>query len=136
MASSALSGPTERLKGFAPRVGAPALFLLDEFAALGRLEAVERAMGLMAGYGLQLWPILQDMGQETTGYQTESYRPGDPPSIGNTLTGRDLLTPDEIMQLRPENQLLRVQGQATAVAQKLRYFADAEFNGLYEPQDA
>ena len=76
------------------------------------------------------------MGQETTGYQTESYRPGDPPSISNNLTGRDLLTPDEIMQLRPENQLLRVQGQATAVAQKLRYFADAEFNGLYEPQDA
>lgn len=37
----------------------PALFLLDEFAALGRLEAVERAMGLMAGHGLQLWPILQ-----------------------------------------------------------------------------
>lgn len=42
---------------------APTLFLLDEFAALGRLEAVERAMGLMAGYGLQLWPILQDMSQ-------------------------------------------------------------------------
>ena len=41
----------------------PILFLLDEFAALGRLEAVERAMGLMAGYGLQLWPILQDMSQ-------------------------------------------------------------------------
>ena len=41
----------------------PALFLLDEFAALGRLEPVERAMGLMAGYGLQLWPILQDMHQ-------------------------------------------------------------------------
>ena len=174
MASSALSGPTERLKGFEPRVGGPALFLLDEFAALGRLEAVERAMGLMAGYGLQLWPILQDMGQlkdlygeragtfianagvqqvfgvndfetakwlsqmmgqETTGYQTESYRPGDPPSIGNNLTGRDLLTPDEIMQLRPENQLLRVQGQAAAVAQKLRYCADREFDGLFVPQD-
>ena len=41
----------------------PVLFLLDEFAALGRLEQVERAMGLMAGYGLQLWPILQDMHQ-------------------------------------------------------------------------
>ncbi|WP_336886657.1 TraM recognition domain-containing protein [Loktanella sp. M215] len=24
---------------------------------------MERAMGLMAGYGLQLWPILQDMSQ-------------------------------------------------------------------------
>ncbi len=30
------------------RLKAPTLFLLDEFAALGRLEAVERAMGLMA----------------------------------------------------------------------------------------
>ena len=159
--------PSQRLK-------TPTLFLLDEFAALGRLEAVERAMGLMAGYGLQLWPILQDMsqlkdlygeragtfianagvqqvfgvndfetakwlsqmmGQETTGYQTDSFKPGDAPSISNNLTGRDLLTPDEIMQLRPENQLLRVQGQATAIAQKLRYYADPEFAGLFVPQD-
>src|SRR3546814_272109 len=41
----------------------PVLFLLDEFAALGRLEPVERAMGLMAGYGITLWPILQDVHQ-------------------------------------------------------------------------
>ncbi len=41
----------------------PVLFLLDEFAALGHLEPVERAMGLMAGYGIQLWPILQDIHQ-------------------------------------------------------------------------
>lgn len=41
----------------------PVLFLLDEFAALGRLEPVERAFGLMAGYGLQLWAILQDLHQ-------------------------------------------------------------------------
>ena len=170
--SSALNSPVVAQRS-AERLKAPALFLLDEFAAPSRLEAVERAMGLMAGYGLQLWPILQDMsqlkdlygeragtfianagvqqvfgvndfktakwlsqmiGQETTGYQTESYRPGDPPSISNNLTGRDLLTPDEIMQLRPENQLLRVQGQATAVAQKLRYYADREFDGLFVPQ--
>ena len=39
------------------------LFLLDEFAALGRLEAVERAFGLLAGYGVQLWAILQDLHQ-------------------------------------------------------------------------
>jgi type IV secretion system protein VirD4 len=43
--------------------GAPVLFLLDEFAALGRLEPIERAFGYMAGYGVQLWPILQDMHQ-------------------------------------------------------------------------
>lgn len=46
----------------------PVLFLLDEFAALGRLEPVERAMGLMAGYGLQLWPILQDLHQLKSTY--------------------------------------------------------------------
>ena len=156
------------------RLKTPALFLLDEFAALGRLEAVERAMGLMAGYGLQLWPILQDMsqlkdlygdrantfianagvqqvfgvndfetakwlsqmiGQETTGFQTDSYKPGDNPSFSNNLTGRDLLTPDEIMQMPPELQLLRVQGQPSALVQKLRYYADPEFNGLFVPEN-
>lgn len=39
------------------------LYLLDEFAALGHLPPVERAMGLMAGYRVQLWPILQDIHQ-------------------------------------------------------------------------
>jgi type IV secretion system protein VirD4 len=168
-----LSGPAGAQRG-TQRLRTPTLFLLDEFAALGRLEAVERAMGLMAGYGLQLWPILQDMsqlkdlygeragtfianagvqqvfgvndfetakwlsqmiGQETAGFQTDSFKPGDGPSFSNNITGRDLLTPDEIMQLRPENQLLRVQGQATAVAQKLRYYVDPEFRELFVPQD-
>lgn len=45
------------------RPAAPVLYLLDEFAALGHLAPVERAMGLMAGYGVQLWPILQDIHQ-------------------------------------------------------------------------
>ena len=164
--------PQSAAEGRSARLKAPALFLLDEFAALGRLEAVERAMGLMAGYGLQLWPILQDMsqlkdlygeragtfianagvqqvfgvndfetakwlsqmiGQETAGFQTDSFKPGDGPSFSNNLTGRDLLTPDEIMQLPPDRQLLRVQGQATAIAQKLRYYADPEFAGLFTP---
>jgi type IV secretion system protein VirD4 len=45
------------------RPSAPVLFLLDEFAALGHLAPIEHAMGLMAGYGVQLWPILQDVHQ-------------------------------------------------------------------------
>ena len=156
------------------RLKTPALFLLDEFAALGRLEAVERAMGLMAGYGLQLWPILQDMsqlkdlygdrantfianagvqqvfgvndfetakwlsqmiGQESSRFQTDSFKPGDGPSFSNHLTGRDLLTPDEIMQMPPNVQLLRVQGQPSALAQRLRYYADPEFRGLFVPYE-
>ena len=157
------------------RLKQPALFLLDEFAALGRLEAVERAMGLMAGYGLQLWPILQDMsqlkdlygarantfvanagvlqtfgvndfetakwlsqmiGRETTGYQTESHKPGDAPSTSYNVTARDLMTPDEIMQIPPHVQLLRVQGKPVMIARKLRYFADKEFDGLHRSSDA
>ncbi|MEM7429757.1 MAG: type IV secretory system conjugative DNA transfer family protein [Pseudomonadota bacterium] len=156
------------------RLTSPTLFLLDEFSALGRLEAVERAMGLMAGYGLQLWPILQDMsqlrdlygdrantfianagvqqvfgvndfetakwlsqmiGQETSQFQTDSFKPGDGPSFSNHLTGRDLLSPDEIMQMPPNVQLLRVQGQPSALAQKLRYYADPEFRGLFVPYE-
>lgn len=166
--------PTEAQNGTQSVTRPPTLFLLDEFAALGRLEAIERAMGLMAGYGLQLWPILQDMsqlnelygkragtfvanagvqqvfgvndletaqwlsrmiGQETTGYQTQSYKPGDAPSMTQNVTGRDLLTPDEIMQMPPDLQLLRVQGSPTALARKLRYYADPEFKGLFQPQN-
>jgi type IV secretion system protein VirD4 len=165
----------EAAQAGAARLKQPALFLLDEFAALGRLEAVERAMGLMAGYGLQLWPILQDMsqlkdlygarantfvanagvfqtfgvndfetakwlsqmiGRETTGYQTESHKPGDAPSTSYNVTARDLMTPDEIMQIPPHVQLLRVQGKPVIIARKLRYFADKEFDGLHRSPDA
>src|SRR3546814_286901 len=41
----------------------PVLFLLDEMAALGRLTMVEQAFGLMAGYGIQMWGIVQDLSQ-------------------------------------------------------------------------
>lgn len=41
----------------------PVLFILDEMAALGRLSMIEQAYGLMAGYGLQIWGIVQDLNQ-------------------------------------------------------------------------
>lgn len=41
----------------------PVLFLLDAMAALGKLSMVEEAYGLMAGFGLQLWGIVQDISQ-------------------------------------------------------------------------
>ena len=39
--------------------------------------------------------------------------------------------PDEIMQFSPDRQLLGVQGQAAAVAQKLRDYAHPELDGLF-----
>jgi type IV secretion system protein VirD4 len=41
----------------------PVLFLLDEMPALGHLQMVEQAYGLMAGFGMQLWGITQDLSQ-------------------------------------------------------------------------
>ncbi|WP_424941669.1 type IV secretory system conjugative DNA transfer family protein [Aliiroseovarius sp. S253] len=51
--------------------GAQCLFMLDEFFSLGYIDEIAKAAGLMRGYGLQLWPILQDLGQLVTLYGRE-----------------------------------------------------------------
>jgi type IV secretion system protein VirD4 len=53
----------------------PILFMLDEMPALGRLPSIEQAYSLMAGFGMQLWGIVQDLSQLArvygeTGWQT------------------------------------------------------------------
>jgi type IV secretion system protein VirD4 len=163
------------------RPARPLLFLLDEFAALGRLEPIERAMGLMAGYGLQLWPILQDMhqlranygeragtfmsnagviqafgvndhatadmlsktlGDTTLEYDTVStsrgigwgeHRAGPSESVSAHVTARRLATPDEIMRMRPDQFLLLRQGEHPLPVEKIRYYDQREFAGLFDP---
>ncbi len=51
------------------RSGQQCLFILDEFHTLGRIEEIEKAAGLMPGYGVKLWPILQDLSQLLETYQ-------------------------------------------------------------------
>ena len=158
------------------RPAAPVLYLLDEFAALGHLAPVERAIGLMAGYGVQLWPILQDihqlratygpragtflsnagvlqvfgvndhdsarlvsdlLGQETMVFETTSRDPnggwaGDRLTFSEYHTGRALLTPDEVRNMAQSKQLLFLAGQRPIIARKLRYYADREFQGLFD----
>ena len=150
------------------------LYMLDEFAALGYLAPMERAMGLMSGYGVQLWPILQDihqlravygqragtflsnagvlqvfgvndhegaqlvsnlLGSETVVFSTMS-RALDSDLTGLTVaahhTARPMLMPDEVRGLAPHLELLFLAGQRPILAQKLRYFADGEFQGLFD----
>lgn len=82
----------------------------------------------MAGYGVQPWPILQDVHQlraldaEQTGI-----------SYGQQHVGRPLLTPDEVRTLKPDRQLLFLAGQRPIVVAKLRYYADREFAGRFDP---
>lgn len=41
----------------------PVLFLLEEFPVLGNMRPVEQAAGLMAGFGVKLWTVMQDLSQ-------------------------------------------------------------------------
>ena len=86
----------------------------------------------MNDYEMAKW-LSQSVRRETIAYRTESCRPSDMPTTGTAVTGRDLLAPDEIMQLPAHLQLLRVQGRPPAIVAKLRRYADPEFQGLYAP---
>lgn len=122
-------------------------------------------MGLMAGYGVQLWPILQDLSQlkslygesantfmansgviqafnvndyETAkwlslnlGQETREYETTSGQSRNENVHARDLLTPDEVMQLNPSLQILKVQHLPPVLARKIIYYQDVRFDGLF-----
>ena len=48
-------------------------------------------------------------------------------------TRRELLTPDEVMRLDTGLEILLRQGVAPMAAQKVRYYADPEFAGIFGP---
>lgn len=77
----------------------PILFMLDEMATLGRLSMVEQAFGLMAGFGMQLWGIVQDLSQ-----LQRIYGDGWQTFIGNSgviqyFGSRDLMTAEYFSKL-------------------------------------
>ena len=39
------------------------ILMMDEFPVLGHMSSIEKAAGQIAGFGLRLWPILQDLSQ-------------------------------------------------------------------------
>lgn len=136
-------------------------------------------MGLLAGFGVQLWPILQDLSQLQKHYPTSwstflanagvvqafgvadtmtaawlSERLGQRTvgvrqqtmagatigamgehvySQGHSTTARPLLTPDELMRLPADQQIVLLPGHAPVLADKLCYYKDSEFRGLYDP---
>jgi type IV secretion system protein VirD4 len=51
-----------------PRGSLPVWFVLEEFPALGHMRSIETAAGLMAGFGVKLWSVLQDLTQLQTHY--------------------------------------------------------------------
>ncbi|WP_458478920.1 type IV secretory system conjugative DNA transfer family protein [Paracoccus sp. T5] len=76
-----------------------ALFILDEFAALGRLGKVEQAFGLMAGFGMRIWAILQDLSQLQDLYQKRWQTFLANAGVLQILGANDLLTAEYVSRL-------------------------------------
>lgn len=100
---------------------APVLYLLDEFAALGHLAPVERAMGLMAGYGVQLWPILQDVHQLRATYGTRA---------GTFLSNAGVLQVFGVNDHDSARLVSDLLGQETAVFKTMGQALDSEKSGI------
>ncbi len=158
----------------------PVLFVLDEFPVLGYLKSIETAAGLMAGFGVKLWTIVQNVGQLKQHYQqswetffanagmvtafgvvdsesqaeiskklgklriTSQVPTGavgsallsGAPSLKDERSVEPLLSDDEFGHLfsRERNRILMLgAGFAPAVAERLEYFRDPMFEGLFDP---
>lgn len=100
-----------------PRGRLPVWFVLEEFPALGYMRTIESAAGLMAGYGVKLWTVLQDLSQLKTHYpkswETFLGNAGVLQAFGNI----DLTTTEYLSKLLGhtqvmERQVVRVNGSA------------------------
>lgn len=83
------------------------LFLLDEFANLGRMNPVLRAVSLMAGYGVQIWTFLQDLSQLKGTY---------PDRWGTFLANADVLQAFSANDHETARYLSELTGEATVFA--------------------
>ena len=54
-----------------PADGCPVLFMLDEMAQLGTMDMMRQAVSLLAGYGMSLWMIWQDLSQLKALYEVD-----------------------------------------------------------------
>ncbi|WP_105386489.1 type IV secretory system conjugative DNA transfer family protein [Neorhizobium alkalisoli] len=99
----------------------PVLYLLDEFATLGHLSPVERAMGLMAGYGVQLWPILQDVHQLRATYGQRA---------GTFLSNAGVLQVFGVNDHDSARLVSDLLGQETVVFQTMARALDSEKSGI------
>ncbi len=77
----------------------PMLFMLDEFAQMGRMPVIENNIALLRGYGVKLWPVFQDLAQAQDLYEKrwESF-------IGNagvvqSFAPQDVTTRDYLSKL-------------------------------------
>ena len=66
MAMAAMTRTSKR-----PKDGCPVLFILDEMAQLGTMDMMRKAVSLLAGYGMSVWMIWQDLSQLKSLYKED-----------------------------------------------------------------
>jgi type IV secretion system protein VirD4 len=85
----------------------PVLFVLDEFAALGHMQSIESAAGQIAGFGVKLWPVIQDLTQLQRDYkeawETFMGNAGVLTFFGNT----DMTTAEHIAKRLGDTEVIR-----------------------------
>jgi len=87
----------------------PVWFVLEEFPALGHMRSIETAAGLMAGFGVKLWSVLQDLTQLKTNYPKswETF-------LGNAgfiqaFSNLDLTTTEHLSKMLGQTQVVETQ---------------------------
>ena len=111
----------------------PTLMIVDEAAQVGRMESFVTAMTLMRGYGLKLWTFWQAASQldiygsdaktilDNAGvvqiFGVRNYRAAT--DVANLLGG---ILPDTLMEMKPDEQMLLVNGGRPFVARQVRYY--------------
>lgn len=120
------------------------LFILDECANLGRMDALSKAITLMRGYGLQVWMFFQDLSQLEDLYPLESTtminncgilqafgisrKSGAKPLA--SIIGQ--MTANDILSLGHTQQVLSISPGKIRRARLIQYYKDDAFKGLFE----
>ena len=101
--------------------GVPVMLMLDEFAALGHLEVIERNMALMRGYGIKLWVVLQDLSQLKSCYEKrwESFIAN--AGLIQSFAPQDMMTRRYLSQLSGQ-QLISVKSSSNASGSTSNYY--------------
>ncbi len=102
----------------------PVLFMLDEFNILGRLKSIETAIAQIAGFGVKLWVVLQDLGQLKQYDNWETF-------LGNTgvlqcFGNSDMTTLEYLSKLLGNAQVLNPSVNATSYEQAVKQGASGE----------
>jgi type IV secretion system protein VirD4 len=91
-----------------PRPAHRVLFLLDEFAHLGRMAPIERDLALVGGYGASFWLVLQDLGQLKATY---------PEKWSSMLANAEVLQAFAVNDWDTADYLSKLTGEATVLVE-------------------